>query len=129
MQLKFINQSKIFIVNFACFIFCIIYHPTNIVICTICLDNLLFTRYLILHQPNYKLYMFRGCARILVRGDIRQNFIHKFLSSPVLMWRHQNFTSRGAFSKNVLIKDFRKISKKFIKKILQKFIKFSKIFQ
>ena len=36
--------------------------------------------------------MFRGGDRILVQGwNIGQNFIHDFLSSPVLQWRLQNF--------------------------------------
>ena len=35
--------------------------------------------------------MLRGGARILVRGDIGENFIYDFLSSPVLQWRRQNF--------------------------------------
>ena len=39
-------------------------------------------------------------------GDIGQNFLHDFLSSPVLQWRRQNFGSVGTFSKNLLIKDF-----------------------
>ena len=32
-------------------------------------------------------------------GGTKQNFINKFLSSPVLQWRHQNFGSGGTFSK------------------------------
>ena len=40
------------------------------------------------------------------RGNIRQNFIHEFLSSPVLQWRRQIFGSEKTFSENVLIKDF-----------------------
>ena len=51
--------------------------------------------------------MFRGGARILVEGDIKQNFIHDFLSSPVLQWRRQNFGSGRGFSKNVLFKDLK----------------------
>ena len=39
-------------------------------------------------------------------GNIGQDFIHEFLSSPVLQWRRQNFGSGRTFSKNVLIKDF-----------------------
>ena len=42
--------------------------------------------------------MFGGGARILVRGDTGQNFIHEFLSSPVLQWRRQNFGSGGGHS-------------------------------
>ena len=40
------------------------------------------------------------------RGNIRQNFIHEFLSSPVMQWRRQNVDSEKTFSENVLIKDF-----------------------
>ena len=48
----------------------------------------------------------RSKARIVVRGDIKQNFIHEFLSHFVLQWLRQNFGSKEAFNKNVLIKDF-----------------------
>ena len=49
-----------------------------------------------------------GGAKILVweEGEHRQNFIHEFLSSPVLQWCRQNFGSEKTFSENVLIKDF-----------------------
>ena len=49
-----------------------------------------------------------GGAKILVwgRGNIRQNFIHEFLSSPVMQWRRQNVGSEKTFSENVLIKYF-----------------------
>ena len=72
-----------------------------------------------------------GGAKILVwgRGNIRQNFIHEFLSSPVLQSRRQNFASEKTLSENVLIKDFWKNFEKFIKQFAQKFKKFSKIFQ
>ena len=72
-----------------------------------------------------------GGAKIFVwgRGNIRQNFIHEFLSSPVLQWRRQNFGSEKAFSENVLIKDFFKIFEKFIKQFAQNFKKFSKFFK
>ena len=40
-------------------------------------------------------------------GKLGQNFIHEFLSSPVLQWRRQNFGSgEQKFRKNVLIKNF-----------------------
>ena len=67
---------------------------------------------------SYKMYciryscLFHLClshkngARILVQGNIGQNFIHEFLSRPVLQWRRQNFSSKGTFSKNVLIEEF-----------------------
>ena len=53
--------------------------------------------------------MFRGNARILVWGeDIGQNFIHDFLSSPVLQWRRQNFGSGGHSAKMHLSNTFEK---------------------
>ena len=53
--------------------------------------------------------MFRGGARILVRvGDIIQNFIHEFLSSPVLQWRRQNLGSEGHSAKMYSSKTFEK---------------------
>ena len=61
--------------------------------------------------------MNRGGARILVRGggNIGQNFIYEFNSSPVL--RRQNVGSKvGTYSKNVIIKYFWKIYKKFAQK-------------
>ena len=65
------------------------------------------------------------------RGNIRQNLIHEFLSSPVLQWRRQNFGSEKTFSENVLIKDFlksfRKIYKTICTKIFKNSPKFSKI--
>ena len=54
-------------------------------------------------------------------GKLGQNFIHEFLSSPVLQWPRQNFGSGGKeFSKNVLIKDLKNFEK-FIKQFAQKF--------
>ena len=38
-------------------------------------------------------------------GNITQNFIHEFHSSPILQWRRQNFGS-GDIQQKVLIKDF-----------------------
>ena len=56
--------------------------------------------------------MFRGNARILVWGeDIGQNFIHDFLSSPVLQWRRQNFGSGGHSVKMHSSKTFEKFLK------------------
>ena len=57
-------------------------------------------------DPNMGGGLSRGGARILVRGDIKQNFIHEFLSRFVLQWRRQNFGSGETFSQNVRIKDF-----------------------
>ena len=76
--------------------FCIIYLHCNFGI---------FRRDL-LPQPNY-IYV-QGQRQDFGSGDIGQNFIHDFLSSPVLQWRRQNFGSVGTFSKIVLIKDFLK---------------------
>ena len=63
-----------------------------------------------------------GGTKILVwgRGNIRQNFIHEFLSSPVLQWRRQKFSSEKTFSENVLIKDFLKTFRKIYKTICTK---------
>ena len=60
-------------------------------------------------------------ATILVQGDIGQNFIYEFLSSPVMQWRRKNFSSGGTFSKNVLIKKIlkNKLKTKFIIKFVQ----------
>ena len=58
-------------------------------------------------------------------GNISKNFIHEFLSSPVLQWRLQNFGWEKTFSTNLLIKDFWKIYKTFAQKfkISPKFFK------
>ena len=60
------------------------------------------------HVYKYFIYVYlTGAApKFWFVGNIGQNFIHEFLSSPVLQWRLQNFGSRGTFIKNVLIKDF-----------------------
>ena len=72
--------------------------------------------------------MFRGNARILVRGgDIGQNFIHDFFSSPVLQWRRQNFGSGGHSEKMHSSKTFEKFLKIY-KKFAQKSKKFSKFY-
>ena len=68
-------------------------------------------------------------SRILVRRNLGQNFVHEFLSSTVLQWLRQNFSSEGTFSKIGLIKDFFKVLKKIYKKFAQRFKTFSKIFQ
>ena len=50
----------------------------------------------IMHSCVCCVVLYRGGARILVQGgNIKQNFIHEFLSSPVLQWRRQNFGSKG----------------------------------
>ena len=61
------------------------------------------------------------------RGNIRQTFIHEFLSSPVLQWRRQNFGSEKT-ARMYSSKTFEKNFEKFIKQFAQKFEKFSKIF-
>ena len=59
------------------------------------------------HVYEYFIYVYLTGAALgfWFGGDIGQNFIHEFLSSPVLQWRRQNFGSEETFSKNVLIKD------------------------
>ena len=52
--------------------------------------------------------------------DIGQNFIHDFLSSPVLQWRRQNFGSGGHSAKMHSSKTFEKIFKIY-KTFAQKF--------
>ena len=72
--------------------------------------------------------MLRGNARILDWGEnIGQNFIHDFLSSPVLQWRRQNFGSGGHSVKMHSSKTFEKILKIY-KKFAQKFNKFSEFY-
>ena len=68
--------------------------------------------------------MLRGNARILVRGggNIGQNFIHDFLSSPVLQWRRQNFGSGRHSAKmhsSKTFENFLKIYKNICTKILK----------
>ena len=67
--------------------------------------------------------MFRGNAKILVRGEggnIGQNFIHDFLSSPVLQWRRQNVGSGTHSAKMRSSKTFENFLKSY-KKFAQKF--------
>ena len=72
--------------------------------------------------------MFRGNARILVwEGNIGQNFIHEFFSSPVLQWLGQNFGSGGHSVKMNSSKTFEKFLK-FYKKFAQKFNEFSEFY-
>ena len=72
--------------------------------------------------------MLRGYARILVWGkNIGQNFIHDFLSSPVLQWRRQNFSSGGNSVKMHSSNTFEKFLKIY-KKFAQKFNKFSEFY-
>ena len=59
----------------------------------------------------------QGGARILVRGgNIEQNFIHEFLSSPVLQWCRQNFGYGGNSAKMYSSKTIEKFEK-FIKNL------------
>ena len=53
-------------------------------------------------------------------GNIGQNFIYDFLSSPVLQWRRQNFGSGELSAKMHLSQTFEKFLK-ILKKIPQKF--------
>ena len=70
--------------------------------------------------------VYSGGARILVRGrNIKRNFIHEFLSSPVLQWRRQNFGSGGTLAKMYSSKAFEKFIKN-LHKILINSPKFSK---
>ena len=48
-------------------------------------------------------------------GNIGQNFIHKFLSSPVLKWRRQNFGSGGHLEKMYSSKTFENNLKNLLK--------------
>ena len=81
----------------------------NISICIILSFKNVFAEPL-LHGVSWTLIfggLSRGGARILVRGgNIKQNFIHEFLSRFVLQWLRHNFGSGETFSKNLLIKDF-----------------------
>ena len=61
-------------------------------------------------------------------GNIRQNFIHEFLSSPVLQWRRQISVLWGHSAKLYSSKTCWKILK-FYKKFAQKLKRFSEIFQ
>ena len=74
-------------------------------------------------QHKYTVYiLYTGAApEFWFGGNIRQNFICEFLSSPVMQWRLQDFGWEKTFSTNLLIKDFWKILKKFIKQFAQKF--------
>ena len=67
-------------------------------------------------------------SRILIRGDIGQNFIHEVHSSPVLQWRRQNFGLWETFNKNVLLKDWENFEK-FIKKLHKNLKNYPKILQ
>ena len=71
-------------------------------------------------------------ARILKRGgNIKKNFIHEFLSTPVLQWRRQNFGSGGDIqhkrTHQKLYKNFEKLIIKNLHKNLKNSPKFSKI--
>ena len=56
--------------------------------------------------------MFKGKRQDFGSGEyIGQNFIHDFLSSPVLQWRRQNFGSGGHSAKIHASKTFEKILK------------------
>ena len=68
---------------------------------------------------KYTLYtVYRGGAEILVRGEnIGKNFMHEFLSSPVLQWLRQNFGSGGDGEIQ------HKCTRQRLLKIVEKFIK------
>ena len=75
--------------------------------------------------------MFRGGARILVRGrgNIGQNFIHKFLLNPVLQWLRQNFGWGGDIQQKCIHQRLLKNFEKFIKKLAQKLKNSPKFFK
>ena len=76
--------------------------------------------------------MFRCGARILVEGNIKQNFIHdSSLSSPVLQWSRQTSVREGGdiqqkCTHKRLIKTFSKIYKQNLHKNLTNSPKFFK---
>ena len=78
-------------------------------------------------QHKYTLYeyiLYTGAAPEFWFGGVEtseKNLMHEFLSNPVLQWRLQDFGWEKTFSTNLLIKDFWKILKKFIKQFAQKF--------
>ena len=57
---------------------------------------------------SYDVYLTVTAPRFWFKGrrNIRQNFIHKFLSSPVLQWRRQNFGSEKTIREKVFINNF-----------------------
>ena len=71
---------------------------------------------------KYTVYtVYRGGARILVRrGNIGKNFIHEFLSSPVLQWHRKNFGSGGDILHKCTHQRHLKNFEKFITKICTK---------
>ena len=73
--------------------------PPNKTLATALFLYLLFRRDLLLHQPNY-IYI-QGRRQEFGWGNIGQNFIHEFLSSPVLQWRRQNFASGEGHSAKI----------------------------
>ena len=78
---------------------------------------------------NYKYVYLTGAAPKFWFGgrrNIEQNFIHEFLSSPLLQWRSQNL---GSGETLCIHQRLLKIFGKLIKQLVQKFKKFSKIFQ
>ena len=78
----------------------------------------------VLDTKVYFVYVYLTVAATRVwfggRGNIRKNFIHKFLSSTVQQWRRQNFGSEKTFSENVFIKDFLKTFRKIYQTIYTK---------
>ena len=101
MQVKFINQSKIFlIVSLACFIFCITYPFTNIVISV-------FTFKTWLTITSTKLYIYVKGRRQDFGSGGTSNKISNMISSQVLLCNGVVIISvRVTFSKIVLIKNF-----------------------
>ena len=87
-----------------------------------------FRRYLLLHQP---IYIYSGAAPgfWLGEGNIKQNFIQEFFSSPVLQWRRQNFGSGDDIQQKCTNQRVLENFEKFIKQFAQNLKQFSKIFQ
>ena len=75
--------------------------------------------------------MFRCGARILVEGDIKQNFIHdSSLSSPVLQWSRQNSVRKGGdIQQKCTHKRLTKNFEKFIKQLHKNLINSPKFFK
>ena len=74
--------------------------------------------------------MFRCGARILVEGDIKQNFIHdSCLSSPVLQWSRQNSVREGDIQQKCTPRRLKKNFERFIKNLHKNLINSPKFFK
>ena len=129
MQEKFINQSKIvLIVSLACYIFCIIYLPTNIVI-----SVFTFYTWLKFTITSTKLYIYiygQGRRQDFGSkgGNIGQKFINDFRSSPAMASQKFRFGGKDIQQKCTnqrLLKNF----EKFIKNLHKNLINSPKFFK